>query len=193
MVRVTLILLAVVLLVASLASLALLARADLMRAAAFPRICDFESSWEAEFYDTHGADLTAAALPETWWTDGNRRAGRLTFHPGTYPGFHIKELSPDWRGYDRLCMDVYSEEPSPRELVVRVHDRDHDNALSDRFNRAIRIQPGVNPISIPLSEVRTAPESREMDMAAIHGLSIFAVRPDTAFTVYLDAIRLEED
>jgi hypothetical protein len=193
MLRAMLVLMAVVLLVVSLATLTRLVRADMMRAAAFPHICDFESSWEAEFYDTHDADLLVVALPGTWRTEPKGKAGRLTFHPGTYPGLHINEVHPDWRGYDRLCMDVYSEEPSSRELVVRVHDREHNNAFPDRFNGTIIIRPGVNRISIPLSEVRTAPEGREMDMAHIHGLSIFAVRPDTAFTVYLDAIRLEED
>jgi len=180
-----------VLLAASLASVTRLARAYVERARAFPRICEFQSSWEKEFYDAKGADLTVTSMPVRWRTVEGNRVARVSFRPGKYPGFHIHEMCSDWRGYDRFCLDVYSESAAPRELILRLHDQWHDEGYEDRFNREVTIRPGKNSICIPLAEIRTAPEGRAMDLSHMEGFALFADHPDTAFTIYLDAIRLE--
>jgi hypothetical protein len=192
-VRTMLVVASMVLLGAGFASFASLGRAYTKRSEAFPRICEFGASWEASFYGVKDAELTVTALPEEWREDSDDRAGRLTFHPATYPGFHIDEMHPDWRGYDRFCLDVYSEQKAPLELVVRLHDIHHDKSYFDRFNRSVIIMPGSNQICVPLAEIREAPRGREMDMRQMKSVAVFEVNRDSTFSVYLDAIRLEVD
>lgn len=178
-------------LAAAFASFAGLCLAYLERDRSFPWICDFEAGRESAFYDTRGVDLAVVPPPPGWGQAHGQRVGRLTFLPASYPGFHVKDVAPDWRRYDRLCLEIYSESGTARDLEVAVRDREHSDAYTDQFNRTLRIQPGPNAVCIPLSEIRTGPKGRVMDMAHMEGLSLFTVRPDTAFTIYLDAIRLE--
>jgi VanZ family protein len=183
---------AAAILAAAFASFAGLSIAYLERGRSFPRICDFESAWESTFYKTaYGAELTVVPPPPGWEQAHGHRVGRLTFLYGKYPGFHLREMAPDWRGYDRLCLDIYSENRSARTLELGVRDRRPYDDYTDQFNRTLTIHPGLNAVCIPLSEIRTGPKDRVMDMSRMARLTLFAVRPDTAFTVYLDGIRLE--
>jgi hypothetical protein len=167
------------------------AAAYLGRDAAFPRICGFEAAWETKFVSAKEADLEKTRPPEGWGREPADRVGRLVFWPGTYPGLSIGEVHPDWRGFERLVFDVYSKRPEPVKLVLRIHDRGHNNDYWDRFNRALIIQPGASRISIPLRDVQTAPRGRLMDMSRIRGLVVFADHPREALVLYFDDFRLE--
>ena len=191
LVRTMLVVVSMGLLLVSFMSFALLTRAYLERSRAFPRICGFQSSWEKSFYGVRDAELVVIKWPQGGKADPENLAGYITFFPSTYPGFMVKEMYPDWRDYDRLCFTVYSELRSPIELVLRVDDVHHDNRFNDRFNRSLTIKPGINEIVVSLAEVKTGPKSREMDMARVQDLALFAVRPTRTFSLYVDSFRLE--
>jgi len=158
------------------------------RDAAFPRICDFEHGWETTFLHTQDADLAREAAAAE---KGDGMAGRLTFRPATYPGLSFVEPHPDWRGYDQLVFEVYSDADTALALAVRIDDGEHDQRYWDRFNRRLTIQPGANRIAIDLAEVEQAPRGRRMDMTNVRNITLFAVEPEEPFTVYVDAVRLE--
>ena len=90
-----------------------------------------------------------------------------------------------------MTFTVFSCLEKPVTIWIRIHDVHHDESFEDRYNDSFSIQPGLNPISIPLSRVRGAPARREMDLMQVDGIMIFAVNPDETFTLYLDAPRLE--
>ncbi len=167
----------------------------MQRNAAFPRLCDFESRWEERFVIVHRAELKRLPPPPGWSRrlsrDGAERVGRLEFQTGTYPGFGLKETAPDWRRYQTLVFEVYSELEAATELTLRVDDAEHNELYTDRFNRVLTISPGAQEIRIPLAEIRTAPRGREMDMAHIRQVILFAVEPPRPFTLYVDRFRLE--
>jgi hypothetical protein len=54
----------------------------------------------------------------------------------------------------------------------------------------LAIKPGVNQISIPLSEVQNAPNRRTMDMTRVRRLAFYADRPSGSFSIYFDAFQL---
>jgi hypothetical protein len=116
---------------------------------------------------------------------------RLDIKPALYPGVTIDEPSPDWRGYHRLVFSVVSDLEAPLNLTIRVHDALHDQRYSDRFNRTLKIVPGVNRVVIPLDDIRQAPGERQMDMARIRGIVIFGHRPPAPTHVFLGPLRLE--
>jgi hypothetical protein len=103
----------------------------------------------------------------------------------------VEEPYPDWSGYDRLSFTVYSGMKEPVSIVVRIDDAQHDNRYTDRFNRRLVLQPGVNRVSIPLSEVRNSPRGRKMNMTRIQRVVLFAMHPGAPFTLHFDTVRLE--
>ena len=58
-------------------------------------------------------------------------------------------------------------------------------------NRSFSILQGWQSITIPLDQINTAPENRQMDMRQIQGVGIFAVvRLPRPRTLYVDDIKL---
>jgi len=168
---------------------ALVAHAYVGRASAFPALCDFAGTWEASFMATNHARLEYTSLPRE--SGGAIPAARLRFEPAAFAAFKLVEPYPDWTGYQRLRVVAQSELDRPIDLVLRIHDRGHDQRYLDRFNRSLTVLPGINEFVIPLAEVRSAPEGREMDLSAIQRLSLFAVAPEASFSFYLLELGLD--
>jgi VanZ family protein len=90
------------------------------------------------------------------------------------PGIALGEPYPDWQGRSVLTIDVSNPTPRPLQLTVRVHDRNHNQAHEDRFNRAYVIAGGTRQvIAIPLEEIAAAPHGRRMDLQHIAHVGIF--------------------
>lgn len=162
------------------------------RDAAFPHLMDFESYWEGRFVDTRDARVTLGYLPEPW-TDPTRLVGVVTFGPGAWPALDLVEPYPDWTGYDRLTLKVWSELADPVTVSVRVDDHhpEADERFDQRFQTSLEIVPGENAISIPLSDVRDGPSGRRLDLAHVRRVILYASRVERPFTLYVDDIRLE--
>lgn len=180
---------ALALLIIAFAPSALVAHAYYERAAAFPALCDFAGTWETNFVATKHARLEFTTLPRA--SGGVTSAALLSFEPVPFATFKLVEPYPDWTGYQRLRLVAQSEFDRPIDLVLRVHDRRHNQEYSDRFNRTLTFQPGINEFTIPLAEIRSAPVSREMDLSAIRRLSLFAVAPKQRFSLYLLELSLD--
>jgi hypothetical protein len=90
------------------------------------------------------------------------------------PGIALGEPYPDWQGRSVLTIDVSNPTPRPLRLIVRVHDRNHNQLHEDRFNRAYVIAGGTRQvIAISLEEIAAAPRSRRMDLQHIAHIGIF--------------------
>ena len=173
---------------------------------AFPLLLDFESSWESSWerrlLTLQSAELIAVPPPAGWPADARgARVGKLTFSPEAataaeftgYSGFFIDEPYPDWRGYRVLSFLVFSELSEAVPLSLRIEDVQHqtNNTAPDRFNLEIVARPGLQEIRVPLEAVARAPATRRMDMSAVRIVHLFVIQPKVAFSVYVDAFRLE--
>ena len=83
-------------------------------------------------------------------------------------------------------------------MTFRIHDLRHQTVSptylhSDRFNRRIFIRPGWNRIRISLTDVKSAPGKRLMDMTEIRDFSFFASRLKQPLTLYVDKVYLSMD
>lgn len=158
---------------------------------AFPTLVALDgSSWERQFLSTGGADLVRGVGPSaTGWAGGP--TALLNLRPGTYSGLVLDEPYPDWRGFKRLVLPVFSDDDVPLTLTVRVHDAWHNQRLDDRFNQRFVVTRGPHLIVIPLDDVRRAPRGREMDLGRIRGIVLFAYRLGRPAHVYLGPFRLE--
>jgi hypothetical protein len=177
---------------ASLAPLGQLGIACLQRDAAFPVIIDFRAAWSGPFLQLTHATLTTVPAPQQWASASGQRVARLVLQPAQYPGISVIEPSPDWSAFTYLDFTLYSDESRPFDLVLRIHDRLHNQDYSDRFNHALRIRPGKNVFRIPLATIREAPADRHLDLRQIAGIMLFAVDIDVPLAFYLDTLRLED-
>jgi hypothetical protein len=161
------------------------------RDARLPVVVSFDGSWwERRLIEEHDSRLVYGQRPP----GGADEAGefvRLDLKRAEYPGFQVTEPYPDWRGYHALTFTVISALDHPVALNVRIHDERHDNRFADRFNRGLVIAPGVNRVVIPIDDIRRAPDRREMDLAHVKAIILFAHRPPAALQVYVGPFRLE--
>lgn len=158
---------------------------------AMPTVAALDGSWWERRIVSAGGDatLTPGARPPSLARDITGPFARLDLRPSTYPGLGIDQPYPDWRGYRFLTFTVVSDLDVP--LTLRVNDVQHDNRFDDRFNGTLTIRPGVNHVAIPLDVIRRAPKGREMDLAQIRTVLLFAYQPPAPVRVYLSPFRLE--
>ncbi|MCH8083994.1 MAG: hypothetical protein IH885_07135 [Myxococcales bacterium] len=160
------------------------------RASALPLLCDFKGTWERRFLATNHAQLEFIPAPSVN-NEKTAPAWRIHFEPAPFSAFKLLEPYPDWTDYRRLRLVLRSQMADPIVLVLRVHDRPHDNRAADRFKRDLAILPGTNEFSISLADIRQAPEGREMNMAAIARLNLFVMDARTQLKLDLLELRLQ--
>ncbi len=178
-------------LIAALAPLLIWAAAYLQRSYAFPQIVSFDSYLSRLFVEAQDAELQITKPPQDWHTAHAERVGRLNSGVGQYPGLWVNEPYPDWASYRFLRMGVYSEMGNPIQLTIRIHDRLHNDTYEDRFNESLTVRPGANSIQIPIERIRSAPEGRELDLENVAAIGIFAVKPQSVYTINIDRIWVE--
>jgi hypothetical protein len=152
----------------------------------FPVIADFGSPLDARFCSTSNAQFRRISLRE-------RVVRRIEFNKKAQSSaFAINGPFPDWSGYKNLSFRVDSELPDPIRLNIRIHDAQHNNDYSDRYNAELLIKPGRNEIRIPLQAIEQSPAKRRMDMNSIRAIVLFVAQPNENFSLLLDDFRLEE-
>jgi hypothetical protein len=183
--------LACVLLLVCILPLLQLAVAYRERAAAMPVIMDFGAGWATPFLKLRSASLTAGIPERQKQQASTGPMARLTLEPGKYPGVSVIEPTPNWTGYTALVLEIHSPLSTPLELVLRVHDRAHNQEPEDRFTRRLRLQPGENRFRIPLAEIESAPVCRSMDLSRIAGLILYVPALERTLVVHPETLRLE--
>lgn len=120
---------------------------------------------------------------------------QVDLQPGRYSTLSIDELQADWRDYKTLVWRWYNP-GEPLALGCRAHDRQHvrhDFADNDRFNQRFLLVTGWNELVIPLTQVREAPETREMELANMRSLGCFAAELHAPRRVYLEKVFLRAE
>lgn len=175
----------------ALVPLGKLAFAYIKRDQSFPVLVDFDSSWYQKFMSTNFTNLIVVSAPVGWGQEPGKLVAMVNMQQTEYPGIVFEELQPDWTDYDYLNFKMYSTNPDSFVLVVRVHDKKHNNNLNDRFNKRIDILQGENVARIPIETIRVAPKHRKINMEEIEELILFAVRPEKPVGFYLSNIWLD--
>ena len=103
-----------------------------------------------------------------------------------YPGFGLRDPFPDWSNAMSFNMDVYLPTKQTVELHIRIHDETHNEDYFDRFNMTVTLRPGLNQIQIPIQDIKSGPENREIDLTKIAGIYLFVIEPAEDVTIMLD-------
>lgn len=182
--------LSVFLFTASMLPLAFLSFAYLQRDAEFPVVANLSANWTQPFLHLNNAVISTDANNESQ-IEAETRLTRVTFKRGIYPGFAIIETTSDWSAYSTFTLEIYSNKVQPFELVLRIHDEQHNYAYTDRFNTVLTINKGKNFFHIPLEAIKKAPADRAMDMKKIKEFMLYSAQPAKGLSFYSGAMRLE--
>lgn len=166
----------------SLAPLAWCVAAYAVRDAKFPVILENPSHLDMYFVATDAGNLSVMPLPDA--VPGNAAQGiatmpvKVSLDKGEYPGLSIKEPYPRWSRFQSLAVDIANPGMGDLRIVIRVHDRQHNNQYDDRFNRDVILAANSrSTIQIPLNDIQHGAKHRRLDLDAIAGLKVFAIGP----------------
>lgn len=162
-----------------------------LRNQAFPVIFNAEENWQNELFSTNYGAYTNTVGAPSGWESNESKVIRLDLSHGQYPGIAFRQIVKDWGQYDALRIDVFSKLKQKTNLVIRVSDTQHNQEHSDRFNRTLSIEPGINNIEILLADIASAPEQRDLSLNSIDSLVLFSTEASADLSLYLDDIRLE--
>jgi hypothetical protein len=108
-------------------------------------------------------------------------------------GFTVMDAAQNWRGYDYLMVDVFTDSREPLELYVEVRDKQTQDYWT-RVNYTTVVPPGASTLIIPtaLYVGEKARPGRALQLDAITRL-VFSVGDKPHAPLFLDNIRLERD
>lgn len=189
--RVALVVLSMLVLVAAFWPLLKLGWSYGMRGAAFPTVVDFVSDWQRPFVLPGRSELILEGAPDGWAGRAGQPVAALYILREPWPGVTVLEPYPDWRGYETLRFEIYSELEAVIDVEIQVHDTLSKQAYRDRFNRTFSIEPGLNRLAIATDDIRRGPRGRELNMGRISKIILIGRRPEKPFKLYLSEMRLE--
>lgn len=162
------------------------------RDALFPDIVQAGNRLDMYFISQDGHKVVRSSLPSRWAHAPGEQALNVSIDSGQYPAMHMTEPYPQWTGYGSLGLDLTNPGKNELELVIRVHDRQHNYRYDDRFNRPVRI-PAESRITVtmPLHEVATGPRHRLLDLGNVADISVFAARPVADGVFFVSRIWLQ--
>ena len=169
------------------------ARVYAERSRSFPTLAPMGTLADAQFVAGRKATVSHAPLPKAWRRPGEGSALRLSYEPGARPALELTEAAPDWRGHAVLALDVTNPADAPADFILRVLDRRHDWTHEDRLNLPVTIPPATRAtVRVSMAALADAPRHREMDLAAIANVMLFATRPLPGEAFYVSRVWLEE-
>ena len=159
---------------------------------AFPILFDGESFLVNRFVSAaYGASVSFEFAPLAW-KNNKTKVLKLTVPPGNrWPSLVLSEPVLNWRHYDALYFEIYSEHSDVISATLRVNDTEHNNFHGDRFNQAILVKPGVNYYTFPLEVIESGLKCRAMDLGRVSKVMWFVGQQSETHTLYFDNIRLK--
>lgn len=154
----------------------------------FPLLSNFESPFEMSRWECRpGCSIVKGVAP-----DGGNSL-KVPLATTLYSGVSLRYFPRDWRGFSFLNFNIFNESNEPLKITCKIHDREHrvrGYKYNDRYNKSLTLTPGWNMVTIPLSDVASAPKERKMDLAEIRNVGFFVTRLKKEMNVYMDDLAL---
>lgn len=156
--------------------------------ASFPLLASFEGRSEVGRWWGHECRLTRVKAQNTHGRYALRVA--LDKPRSVYPGIFMTDGRLDWRGYHRLCMDIYLTGGAECTVWLRADDQRHHPDYNDRAQTMINLTPGANSICLELDTFLRTPAGRTLDRGHLTRWGLFFDAPRGGESIFLDQIRL---
>ncbi len=176
----------VVLLLLALAPLIQLSGHYIQRNRSFPVVVDLGASWSGSFVEYNHAELLNGDVQNE-----KNAQHQVRFGPGQFPGISVKEPVADWSAYRQLKLRVVLDTEEVVALVLRVHDKQHNQDYLDRFNQTLVVRPGINDYTLTLDSISEGPVARRLDLSQIAGIVLFLSRQSATAQLSIGNLYLE--
>jgi len=134
------------------------------RSAMAPQLLDFGSSLGRFFVQRRGIQVSRDT------TDG----WLISPLQSPWPGLTVDEVTPDWRDYRTLLIDVSNPGLQPVMLLIRIDDRGPAHRYSDHYSNSTALAPGARvQWRLPLSGLQHRSLGRSLDLAAMRRVILF--------------------
>ncbi len=153
----------------------------------FPMLSDFETALESDRW----REKELISIEKGLARHGEHSL-KMQLTTDTYSGVALFYFPGNWQGFESLHFSVYHPDEDPLEMVCRIHDADHNNEYTDRFNRRFVLAKGWNDLAIPLVDIQRAPVNRLLNLRKIESLGLFVVRQTKRRVVYIDYVYLSK-
>lgn len=128
-------------------------------------------------------------------SDRNATSGRyslkVSLPQGRYPGINLEEIKSDWSNHHFLKMDVFNPSNEEFNFHFRIDDNKSGWEYANRFDLSVKLNPGMNSISIPTDSIRTNINHRPMNLKHIKRMMVFIPDNRQKREIHIDHIRLE--
>lgn len=178
---------AIILTAVAFAPVALAVTDEIIAKIQFPLLADFETPFEKSRWQKNEGMKVSQRHARN-----GKSSLEVTLRTGKYSGANLRYFPADWSPFNNLKLEILNQAQEPIIITCRINDRSHTDTLKDRFNRSYSLESGWNSITIPLIDVKKAPEGREMKMTEIESLQIFAANLKKPQTINLDSLRLSQ-
>ncbi len=105
-----------------------------------PIIAELEEEFELEYWT---GEITMSDEEGGFW----QKTLKVWLGTDTYAGTGTKTIPRDWRGFEYLKFEIFSETDTLK-LTLRIHDKAHIDQYNDRFNTRLEIS-GWNSFPSP--------------------------------------------
>lgn len=157
----------------------------------FPLLASFERSQELNAWYPHSAQVSVTSEWAALGKQSMRIDGKIAKR---FPGAAMAWPIQDWSEYSQLRLDIYNPQDESMTVGINIADSDHaasGHEPSDRYQKSFEVAAlSTETITIELSDIATAPLTRDMQMSRISLLDIFMPEADEATTIFVDNIRL---
>lgn len=134
------------------------------RSAAMPVLLSFDEPWESPIFAQPAVAAPILVDPPEYWPLTSGLAAALVLDQPSEPGLNLHEPFPDWSAYQALTFVAASMTGDPLKVILRIHNHDHNNRSTDRFNRSLEIGTQARRYTVSLDDVASAPERRKLDL-----------------------------
>ena len=114
----------------------------------------------------------------------------ILFDPTPGSGVMVHEPFTDWRGYNTLQLQIYSQLDAPREMILQIEDKRRRKPAGDRTDLTLVVEPGYNLYEVPMDAIRHGPEGRELRLNKIRRVGIFSTGSEEPFMLFFSDFRL---
>jgi len=180
-----------------LAPLVPTAAAYLHRHRSFPVLADFSSPQAGYFVGFYsGTTVATEALPADLVVGGDSVVGLRVRHPGNggWWGLRLRELYPDWRGHQRLVLDLANLADKALQLNIRIWDRDPLKVRDGGpgYRGEMEIPPRSREVSaIRLVDLATAAGQGGLDLSTVHLIVLSGEAAKVGTDLYVIRVWLE--
>jgi len=161
---------------------------EIIQLSQFPVLSNFETPFEIKRWDVNVKSRSTKQF----------RSGQHSLKTEVakykYQGASLSYFDGDWSQYKTFNISIYNTLDHPVKFSVKIYDAYHkkySTGYNDRFNRSIILKQGWNDIKLSTKEIQHGPKKRVMNLTNIRAVTIFPLKNQKPFFIYIDDVYLK--